>query len=109
MKLQLTPDTLRLRLSEAEVQAFAQAGQLAHTLTFGLGQVLRYALRRLPAADPATGLQASYVAGELVVSVPAALAHTWASTGIIALKEVVSTTENQQLRILVEKDLGPSH
>ncbi|MGI4832229.1 MAG: DUF7009 family protein [Janthinobacterium lividum] len=111
MKLQLTPDALRLRLSEAEVQEFAQAGQLTHTLAFGPGpgQALRYALRRLPATDPASALRAHYASGALVVEVPAALAHSWATTANIALKGVVLMAENQELRILVEKDLGPSH
>lgn len=108
MKLQLTPQALRLRLAEEEIQEFAQAGQLSHTLYLGPGPGLVYALRQLPPEAPG-GLRVCYEAGTLAVEVPAGLAQQLADGTAISLKGEAHGADGQRLRILVEKDLGPSH
>lgn len=109
MKLRLEENTLRLRLSEAEVREFARVGELAHSLIFAPGQTLRYVLRRLPPADPAPALRVSYVAGELVVELPAAQARHWAATDTVGLSATVEIAGNQPVRVVVEKDLDRQH
>ena len=111
MKLQLSDSTIRLRLSEEEVRQFALAGQLTQCLYIGAepGQGLRYTLARRPTAEGSNELRAHFGAGELVVEVPAAEAEAWASGGNISLKSRVVGSDGQELRILVERDLGPSH
>jgi len=107
MKLRLEENSLRLRLSEAEVQQFAATGRVAYTIAFGPapGQTLAYALEKLPAASPATAVQVRYEAGLLAIEVPAAIAQNWTTTENIGFKEQVLVAEGQELRILVEKDL----
>ncbi|RZK15141.1 MAG: hypothetical protein EOO56_23480 [Hymenobacter sp.] len=107
MKLQLTPQALRLRLADDEMQEFAQAGQLSHTLHLG-GQGLTYTLRRLP-PDAPEGLAVRYEAGAVVVLVPAVLARQLIDGTTISMKSEVAGTDGRLLRILIEKDLGPSH
>ena len=109
MKLRLEENTLRLRLSEAEVREFARSGQVAQALTFAPGQTLRYALHRLPATDPAPAVRVRYAAGELVVEVPAALAARWVETDAVGFSETVELGENQVLRLVVERDLDRNH
>ncbi|MDO7887533.1 DUF7009 family protein [Hymenobacter cheonanensis] len=111
MKLRLEENSLRLRLSEAEVQQFAATGRVAYTIAFGSapGQTLVYALERLPAASPATSVQVRYEAGALAVEVPAAVARHWTDTENIGFKGQVLVAEGQELRILVEKDLDCRH
>lgn len=111
MKIQLSPTTIRLRLSEAEVQQFDQAGQLAHSLALGPGpaHTLSFALLRLPGADAATGPTARFEGGELRVELPETEARAWAGSGAVGMKGAVEGTDGQQIRIIVEKDLGPSH
>jgi len=111
MKLRLEENSLRLRLSEAEVRQFAATGRVAYTIAFGAGpgQTLDYALERLPEASPATTVQVRYAAGALAVEVPVALAQTWTDTENIGFKGQVLVAESQELRILVEKDLDCKH
>lgn len=109
MKLQLTPQALRLRLDEAELAAFDQAGQLSHTLALGPGQHLTYALSRLPEADPTPGPRVRYAAGTLQVELPAALARQLVAGEVVSLRGELAVIDGPALRIVVEKDLGPSH
>ena len=111
MKLRLEENSLRLRLSAAEVAEFARTGRVAYTIAFGPtpAATLSYALERLPAADAAPAVRVRYAAGTLVVEVPAAIAEAWASPKNIGFEERVLVAENRELRILVEKDLDCRH
>lgn len=107
MKLQLTPQALRLRLADDEIQEFAQAGQLSHALHFG-GNSLIYTLQQMPAEAPGS-LRVRYESDALIVEVPAVLAHQLIDGRVVSLKSEVVGTDGQRIRIIVEKDLGPSH
>ncbi|MGI4866918.1 MAG: DUF7009 family protein [Janthinobacterium lividum] len=107
MKLQLTPQALRLRLADDEIQEFAQAGQLSHTLHFG-GKGLTYSLQQMPPEAPAD-LRVRYEADALIVELPAALARQLIDGSAVSIKSEVMGTDGQQIRIIIEKDLGPSH
>jgi len=109
MKLRLEENSLRLRLSEAEVRQFAATGRVAYTIAFGPGQILLYALERLPATNPTAAVQVRYAAGALAVEVPFLLAQNWTDTENIGFKAQVLVAEGQELRILVEKDLDSHH
>lgn len=111
MKLRLEENSLRLRLSEAEVQQFVTTGRVAYTIAFGSapGQTLAYSLEKLPEHAAATAVQVRYVAGALAVEVPAAIAQNWTNTENIGFRAQVLVAEGQELRILVEKDLDCKH
>ena len=111
MKLRLEENSLRLRLSEDEVQQFAATGRVAYTIAFGPApsQTLVYALEKLPASAAATAVQVRYEAGTLAVEVPAAVAQNWTDTENIGFRGQVLVAESQELRILVEKDLDCKH
>ena len=115
MKLCIEDDTLRLRLSQGELDEFAQKGHVEGAVHFGLGptQCLTYALERgsepaqtLPEAEP---VQVHYEPGALTVLVPFALAKRWAETDQNSFSHNLPLAENQHLRILVEKDLDCRH
>ncbi|HET9502443.1 MAG TPA: hypothetical protein VFO93_02795 [Hymenobacter sp.] len=111
MKLRLEENSLRLRLSEAEVAQFAHTGRVAYTITFGpaAGQTLEYALEKLPATATAEAVQLRYAAGALAVEVPAALAQEWTNTEKNGFSAQIVVAEGRELRILVEKDLDCRH
>lgn len=109
MKLQLTSQSLRLRLDEAELPAFNQTGQLTQALDLGSGQLLTYALHRLAADAPAEGLRVRYAADVLTVEVPATLARQLIEGATVSLRGETLGTDGQPIRILVERDLGSSH
>ena len=115
MKLRIEDDTLRLRLSQAELDEFAHTGRVEGAVHFGLSpaQRLSYALERLsepaqtmPEAEP---VQVHYEPGALTVLVPFALAKTWVETDQNGFSHHLPLAENQHLRILVEKDLECRH
>jgi hypothetical protein len=111
MKLRLEENSLRLRLSAAEVAQFAETGRVAYTIAFGPSpdQTLLYSLERLPPAVEAAAVQVRYAAGALAVEVPAALAQEWTNTEKTGFSAQILVAEGQELRILVEKDLDCRH
>lgn len=121
MKLRLEDNTLRLRLSEEEVQTFAATGRVAAATHFGPTplQQLSYALERqapeIPTPPAGTGAAKAetaalrYAPGQITVLVPAALADEWTGTKRTGFSGEVIISESQRLRILVEKDLDWHH
>ncbi|UYZ59828.1 DUF7009 family protein [Hymenobacter latericus] len=113
MKLRLEDSTLRLRLSDEEVQQFAQTGHLASVVPLAPGPDgrLTYALQL--ADDDSTAaeqtLRVAYTPGTLSVLVPASLAQRWLAPDQIGLSATLRLTDGNELRILVEKDLGCRH
>ncbi|MFC6222329.1 DUF7009 family protein [Hymenobacter artigasi] len=115
MKLRIEDDTLRLRLSAAELEEFAQTGRVEGAVHFGLSptQRLTYALERgselpqtLPDEEP---VQVHYEPGALTILVPFAQAKAWIETDQNGFSHNLPLAENQRLRILVEKDLDCRH
>src|SRR6476469_2494023 len=101
MKLRIEDDTLRLRLSEAEVRDFAQTGRVAATVHFGSGegQHLTYALER--GSQPTeTPVQVHFEAGSLTVLVPFGLAKTWVESEQNGFTHDLPLATGQPLRIL---------
>jgi hypothetical protein len=119
MKLRLEDNTLRLRLSSAEVQTFATSGRIATATHFGPApeQQLSYALERAAPGEFArlSAIEAEnagpetpalrYAPGRITVLVPAALADDWTSTNRTGFSAEIIVSETAKLRILVEKDL----
>ena len=115
MKLRIEDDTLRLRVSQSELDEFAQKGRVEGAVHFGLNpaQCLTYALERgserpqtMPDEEP---VQIHYEPGALTVLVPFTVAKTWVETDQNGFSHNLPIAENQHLRILVEKDLDCRH
>jgi hypothetical protein len=107
MKLRIEDNSLRLRLSEAEVQQFADAGRVAAVLPLGPTNAdqLTYALERVETED----FRVTYGAGAITVKVPAALAIHWTSTDQNGFSATLLLSEAQSLNVLIEKDLDCRH
>ena len=110
MKLRIEDDTLRLRLSQVEVQEFAKKGRVAAVVHFGPGpqQQMTYALERAAEAS-ASAVQVRFDSTGLTVLVPTAVATAWTSTEQNGFSENLPLAEAQHLRVLVEKDLDCRH
>ncbi len=107
MKLRIEDNSLRLRLSEAEVHQFADAGRVAAVLPLGptATDSLTYALERVETEH----FRVTYGAGAITVKVPATLANHWISTDQNGLSATLLLTESQTLKVLIEKDLDCRH
>lgn len=109
MKLRIEDDTLRLRLSTAEVRAFATTSRVAAVVHFGPGpaQQLTYALECADAST--TAVQVRYDATGLTVLVPGAVAVAWTSTEQNGFSAELPLAGGRHLRVLVEKELDCRH
>lgn len=106
MKLRIKGDTLRLRLSQLEVAAFAADGRVEDAMHTAPGAALRYRLR----ADPdAAALGAVFDGDTLTVLVPAAWVAPWAEGNEVGFEGTQSTGEGRTLALLVEKDFACLH
>ena len=105
MKLCLDHNALRLRLSAAELLQFAAHGHLTGTVSFGPepANCLTYILERRPEAAQ---VSAEYVDRQITVVVPSAVADAWTGTTQNGFSGTAPGLAGQELRILVEKDLG---
>lgn len=111
MKLRLEDNTLRLRISPEELAEYRHSGQLHTVVPLGLAptDTLTYTLARTASLAGAVP-QLTYAPGHITIAVPATLSDDWSSTPeTISLRGQLPVAGNQELHILVEKDLGCKH
>jgi hypothetical protein len=102
MKLRTTSNSIRLRLSQTDVQNFAETGFVEETLNIDrvAGQSFSYKLQREEMGEQLT---ASFENGCLSVYVPAFVADVWTSTDQVGTE---SEGTNDRPSILIEKDFA---
>jgi hypothetical protein len=102
MKLRIKGASLRLRLTQAEVQALAARGRVEEQVPFGSHVNLIYRL----CTDPSSrGLHATFDGGVLEIRIPEAMAQAWCASEQVTLAEGQAVPEGT-LRITVEKDFA---
>jgi hypothetical protein len=108
MKLRIQGNSLRLRLSEAEVQQFAETGRVDEAIALGPGedQTLHYVLAR---RDAVAGITVDFVGNSVMVYVPESVAAAWTGNADTALTGVMDNGTSPGLQILVEKDRDCKH
>ncbi|NVB40950.1 hypothetical protein G6O69_24130 [Pseudenhygromyxa sp. WMMC2535] len=100
MKLRIRADSLRLRLTQSEVRQLRAEGRVSEVIHFGPGRALEYAL---VASEAAEHPQARYEGALVEVSLPLALAHTWAEGDAVSIRHEQALPEGA-LSLLIEKD-----
>ena len=107
MKLRIEDNSLRLRLSETEVQEFAETGRVTAVVSLGrtAAESLTYVLERAETED----FRVAYGAGTITVQVPAAKAAHWTTTDQNGISATLMLSGEQSLKILIEKDLDCRH
>ena len=107
MKLRIKGNSIRLRLTQTEVQCIADGKTVQEDVSFGNDTpTFTYAL----GIDPnETKLTARYQDHTVRVGLPGAIAHTWATTERVSIEEAIIWNEEEKLNILVEKDFQCLH
>ncbi len=107
MKLRIRGNSIRLRLSQQNVKEFEEKGRVENSIQFGAaaGGRLIYALE----TSDVKKLKCEFLDNTLTVFVPKDLAKVWIESQLVGLEHLDSTTENDQVRILVEKDFKCMH
>jgi hypothetical protein len=95
MKLRIRGNTVRARLSQSEVMAFAEIGSIEEPTDFGNGQQLVFALSATDAQAP----DATFIDGRIEISIPAETVTSWANSD-----QVEIAGETKTIKLLVEKD-----
>lgn len=104
MKLRVRNNSIRLRLTQTEVAAFAENGAVEETIEFGLtaDKSLIYRVERAAVET----VRADFADGKLTISVPASLAENWAVTNQIGIETEQDLGNGKMLKILIEKDFA---
>jgi hypothetical protein len=98
MKLRISGNSLRLRLTRSEVEEFASAG--AHESSLDIGGS-RFAFR-LEKIEDTTSLSAALADNTITVHVPASAADRWTHGDDVA----VDAPTSADLQIVIEKDFA---
>ena len=103
MKLRIFDDSLRLRLSQGELEQLRTLGRVEAAIGFGPGpaQQLVYAL---VVAAGVQRITAMLTEREIVVTLPKAMADAWVAGDEVGLSGEQSLGPGRTLALLVEKD-----
>lgn len=104
MKIRIQDNSVRLRLTQSEVNNFAEKGNVEAKTVFGDSpqSTLTYALVRADCNE----LKAEFKNNRIEISVPEKLATVWTSTELVGLDNNPATNGESGLKILVEKDFA---
>ena len=104
MKLRISGNSLRLRVSPSEMMRLLQSGRIEETIWFGAGDAdcLTYALERSAQARTTTVRHGPH---EVIVTVASHEANLWAEGKDVGLYGEISTRHGP-LEIAVEKDFA---
>ncbi len=103
MKLRLRDNSIRLRLTRAEVDAVSSDGLVSASVPFSGGVTLDYALESSPACVKPV---AHFSNNALTVRLPETDVLEWASTEAVSIAADQLLDEGGHLKILVEKDFA---
>lgn len=101
MKLKIEHNSVRLRLSEEDIERFVAEGALRETCSFGLGLEMNYILE-----IGGSSLAASFDDRTLAVSIPRKMAEAITLGGGIGFERIQANDDFTNLEIIVERDLG---
>ena len=100
MKIRISGNTIRYRLSKSDLDAFATTGLLEETTEF-LQNQLQYKIVRIPGSDELT---ADFAHGCITLFVPEQKLNDWANTSMVGLQADMPLPNGKELSILLEKD-----
>ncbi len=100
MKIRIKGDTLRLRLTQTEIQTLAETGLVKDAICFAPNNSLNYCLK---VADVAH-LQAQYLQHSIAVLMPHTMAQQFTTTNLVSCQHLDPSNNKNGLQLLVEKD-----
>jgi hypothetical protein len=106
MKLRLHGNSLRLRLSQADVAQFSKTGYVEESIEFAPGSSLCYILE---SSSKITTPRAVFQNSELRVQISCAASKEWATTDRVGISGEQSLANGKPLSILIEKDFKCMH
>src|SRR5690606_27616428 len=99
MKLRIHKNSIRLRLSIADVDEIAKGNPVHEHLEFGEGSANCFDYSLVP-EEGIAGIRVIYSPGRLIVSLPKSMADNWATTDLVGLQN----DPDGKVSVLIEKD-----
>ena len=106
MKLRIYGNSLRLRLTQADLDQMHRDGRIECWTGFGPHRRFVYALETDPSIEQ---LSADFEQDALTVSIPSSWLDDWMEDGRDGFESMQSIDGDQHLHIMVEKDLACVH
>lgn len=103
MKLRILNNSIRLRLTQGEVDTIAETGLLRSRVAFAGGQHFDYVLESSPATVTA---EAEFSNNVLTVRLPMDEIKNWVSSDQVSIENTQSLSGDESLKILIEKDFA---
>jgi hypothetical protein len=103
MKLRIKGNSIRLRLGQSDVRRLAIEGEVQESTAFGRSPNERFGYMLL-ASPEEPAVRASYTDRGMVIRVPRKLIDQWITTDQVGIHAIQSTGDDNELRILIEKD-----
>ena len=101
MKLRLHRDSIRFRLSPADVATLTATGEVRETTGFAAGLQFAYSIELDAGADEP---HVTFAAGEIRVALPTNDAHAWADGDAVGIRHEQPAGPGRTLAVLIEKD-----
>lgn len=102
MKIRIKGNSVRLRLTQTEINVFSEKGRISETVRFGnlATQQLIYTLEK----GTSDLFDAEYFENEIKITLPKKQASQWTTTNLVSLESSITISAEEKLLILVEKD-----
>jgi hypothetical protein len=101
MKIRMKGASLRLRLTQTEVDHTASGNSVEERIPFP-GSVLSYSLSAAPAGQ--AQLNAEFDGRRIRITVPAEQLQHWATSNEVGIAQGISLSGGHTLEVLIEKD-----
>ncbi|MEP2771062.1 MAG: hypothetical protein ABJH05_02860 [Fulvivirga sp.] len=99
MKIRIKGNSLRLRLTQSEVEEFTSNGRVSDSIHFGENQLI-YTLQSEDRGDVVASFNGEFI----TVTIPRKEGEQWASTEQVGISRDQPLKNNERLSILIEKD-----
>ena len=102
MKIRIKDNSLRLRLTQSEVNKFQEVGVVESSISFPNGNSLKYFL----IWNKTETFDIDYTADVIKVSVPFSKGKKWLSPSEVGVSSEFNLEHGQTLKLLIEKDFA---
>ncbi len=102
MKIRISPNQLRLRLSQEDLHSLSENGFIAESISFSALETFEYELR----SWNLTIMEATFHSGKIKISIPETSVATLKNTDLMTIETSHKNGLEEDLRIIVEKDLN---
>ena len=105
MKLRLTKNSIRIRLSQSDVQGFRSEGFIREELRIGptANSALVFGLVRSINSE---SVSVTFENNQITISVPADEADGWSTTECVSIEATQPAGDGTNLSVLIEKDFA---